>query len=89
MPPRWESVLDMGEDRQPNERVCHYYFTNAANRSLFWLEDFDATPILRGFGNAKSMPHICELTSPPLSSVPIIDQRPKIKRYRVAIGKSA
>ena len=74
MPPKWELVLDVGEGQNPNERICHYYFVNAANRSLFWLEDFDVTPILQGFGNAKSMLHICELEFPSPYGISIVDR---------------
>ena len=88
MPPKWELVLDMGESQQLNERICYYYFINAANRSLFWLEDFDVTPILRGFGKAISMPHICESGFPPPSGISTADECQKIRRYRVAIGRS-
>jgi len=74
MPPRWELVLDVGESQQPNERICYYYFVNAENRSLFWLEDFDVTPILRGFGNAISMPHICKSGFPLPSGISTADE---------------
>ena len=74
MPPQWELVLDVGEERDPNERICYYYFVNPTNRSLFWLKDFDVTSILQGFGKAISMPHICELRFPPPSGISIVDQ---------------
>jgi hypothetical protein len=74
MPSEWELVLDMPKDQRPGERICYYYFVNAANRSLFWLEDFDVTPMLEGFGDAISMSHIRELWFPPPFGIPTIDR---------------
>jgi len=74
MPPRWELVLDVGDSRRPNGRIPYYCFVNAANRNLFWLEDFDVTPILRGFGNAISMLPICESGFPLPLGIPTADE---------------
>lgn len=61
LPPKWELVLDVEESKYANERICYYYFVNTANRSLFWLEDFNVTPLLWGLCHAKSMSRIREL----------------------------
>jgi len=66
LPPKWELVLDVGECQDANEHVCYYYFVNPANRSLFWLEDFNVRPLLRGLCHGKSMSRIRE----PASSLP-------------------
>ena len=66
LPPKWELVLDLGEYQDANEHVCYYYFVNPANRSLFWLEDFNVSPLLWGLCHGKSMSRIHE----PESSLP-------------------
>lgn len=63
LPLEWELVLDVGEPQHFNERICYYYFVNSANRSLFWLEDFNVRPLLWGLCRGKSMSHIRELAS--------------------------
>ncbi|KAF9646879.1 hypothetical protein BDM02DRAFT_3188424 [Thelephora ganbajun] len=54
MPVEWELVLDLGDEKEPNECVCYYYFVNRANRTLFWLHQFDPTPLLSGLRRVKS-----------------------------------
>lgn len=63
LPLEWELVLDVRECQDANERICHYYFVNPANRSLFWLEDFNVRPLLWGLCHGKSMSRIRELAS--------------------------
>ncbi|KAF9646877.1 hypothetical protein BDM02DRAFT_2865653 [Thelephora ganbajun] len=58
MPVEWELVLDLGDEQEPNERMCYYYFVNCANRTLFWLHQFDTKPLLSGLRRVKSMRRI-------------------------------
>ena len=75
MPVEWELVLDPGDDEH-GERVCYYYFVNRSNRSLFWLHDFDLTPLLYGLKEVKSMRRISESEFPISSIAPINNPRP-------------
>jgi hypothetical protein len=45
MPEKWELVLDMREDPQEG-RVCHYYFIDSFNRTMFWFHDCDVSSLL-------------------------------------------
>ncbi|KAF9646880.1 hypothetical protein BDM02DRAFT_3188425 [Thelephora ganbajun] len=58
MPAEWELVLDLGDEQDPNKRVCCYYFVNHTNRTLFWLHQFDTTPLLSGLRRVKSKQRI-------------------------------
>jgi hypothetical protein len=71
MPTEWELVLDLSDDEGPDERVCYYYFVNCSNRSLFWLHNFDVTPLLCGLTEVKSKRRIreSEFSTMPTDSV--------------------
>ena len=77
MPAEWELVLDPAEDESPEERVCYYYFVNCSNRTLFWLHEFDVTPLLYGLDEIKSTRRIRESIFPThqLSPLVILDCR--------------
>lgn len=72
-PSKWELVLDLRDDEDSHGRVCHYYFINCLNRTLFWLHEFDVKPLLSGLINVKSMQHISEPRFFILVVVPIGD----------------
>jgi len=87
MPAEWELVLDLGDDEDPDERVCYYYFVNCSNRSLFWLHKFDVTPFLDGLEVIKSKRRIRESGSRTPSTIPLSDPQPQNKHWRAIIGK--
>ena len=76
MPAEWELVLDLGDDEEPDERVCYYYFVNCSNRSLFWLHKFDLTPLLCGLNEVKTKRRISESEFPASSIASISNPRP-------------
>ena len=76
MPAQWELVLDLADDEDPNGRVCYYYFVNCSNRSLFWLHNFNVTPLLQGLTDVKSKRRISESGLPASLFVPIGNHRP-------------
>lgn len=53
MPTKWELVLDLVDDENPDESACDYYFVNHSNRSLFWLHPFDMKPFLHNLPEVK------------------------------------
>lgn len=76
MPPKWELVLDLADDEDPNGRICYYYFVDCSNRTLFWLHNFDVTPLLYGLTNVKSRRRISESELPASLFIPISNHRP-------------
>ena len=76
MPAQWELVLDLGDEEDPDERICHYYLVNCSNRSLFWLHEFDVTPFLCGLKEGKTKQRISESEFPASLVVFIGDPRP-------------
>ena len=64
MPDSWELVLDLRDEQGSERRVCHYYFVNCSNRTLFWLHDFDVEPLLSGLSHINSMRRIRESKLP-------------------------
>jgi hypothetical protein len=57
LPSDVDLVLDLtfGED---GEKMCGYYFADHQNRSLFWLEEFDASTLLAEVKGVASLAHI-------------------------------
>jgi hypothetical protein len=53
-----ELVLEPMLSSKGNEVVCGYYYVDHGARCLFWLEDFDASYILKDVKGAKSPAHI-------------------------------
>lgn len=68
MPDEWELVLDLDGCDGSDERICHYYFVNCSNRSMFWFHHFDVTPLLHGLADVKTKRRIRE-SEPPAPSV--------------------
>ena len=64
MPDSWELVLDLRDEQGPERRVCHYYFVNCSNRTLFWLHNFNVAPLLNGLSQVKSTRRIRESKLP-------------------------
>jgi hypothetical protein len=54
-----ELVLDLQRSQEGNV-CCGYYLVDDDTRTLFWLEDFDATPLLAEVGGITSPSHISE-----------------------------
>ena len=74
MPAEWELVLDLSDDEGPDGRVCYYYFVNCSNRSLFWLHNFDVTPLLCGLTEVKSKRRIRESEFPTTPTASVSDR---------------
>lgn len=87
MPAEWELVLDLDHGEDPNEIRCYYYFVNHSNRTLFWLHEFDVSPLLNGLYDVKSMRRIRESTSHTPVFDSVIDRCPQNKHWRAIIGK--
>lgn len=87
MPIEWELVLDLAEDEGPD--VCYYYFVNRSNRTLFWLHQFDMTPLLHNLPpvKPKSNRRIRELKFPTPLVVLVSNLQPQNKHWRVITGK--
>ncbi|EGO03825.1 hypothetical protein SERLA73DRAFT_69655 [Serpula lacrymans var. lacrymans S7.3] len=52
-----ELVLEPGLAANSDNILCHYYFVNPHNQCLFWLHDFDATPIMHNCKGVDSLSH--------------------------------
>jgi len=50
-------VLDLTSDEN-GEKMCGYYFADHQNRTLFWLEAFDASSLLEEVRGVTSLAHI-------------------------------
>jgi hypothetical protein len=56
--PTAELVLEPMLSSKGDEMICGYYFVDHEKRCLFWLEDFDASFLLREVKGATSPAHI-------------------------------
>ena len=59
MPPNWELVLDLPNDKKPDKKIWHYYFVDHESRALFWLQPFIVDPDVLELPWVESDVHIC------------------------------